>query len=71
MDDFFTFAPGKFCVIQDWLEKRRAKYLPGRDGRVGNTSIFRFNLRDIIMCIPILLSTSLGHWITFVSNSSM
>jgi hypothetical protein len=43
MDDFFTFAPGKFCVIQDWLEKRRAKYLPGRDGRVGNTSIFRFN----------------------------
>ncbi len=42
LDDFFTFAPGKFCVIHDWLEKRRA-WLPGRDGRVGNTSVFRFN----------------------------
>ncbi len=43
MDGFFTHAPGQFCVIQDWLEKSRARYLPGRDGRVGNTSIFRFN----------------------------
>jgi hypothetical protein len=32
-------------VIQDWLEKRRA-WLPGRDGKVGNTSVFRFNLAD-------------------------
>lgn len=42
LDDFFTFAPGQFCVIHDWLEKRRG-WIPGRDGRVGNTSVFRFN----------------------------
>lgn len=42
MDDFFEYAPGQFCVIQDWLEKRRG-WMPGRDGRVGNTSVFRFN----------------------------
>lgn len=42
LDDFFYYAPGKYCVIQDWLERRRA-WLPGRDGRVGNTSTFRFN----------------------------
>ncbi|MEM1225673.1 MAG: hypothetical protein AAGJ40_08240 [Planctomycetota bacterium] len=42
LDDFFTFAPGRFCVIHDWLEKKRA-WIPGRDGRVGNTSVFRFN----------------------------
>ena len=42
MDAFFDHAPGKFCVIQDWLEKKRA-WMPGRDGRVGNTSVFRFN----------------------------
>jgi len=42
MDVFFTYAPGRYCVIHDWLERRRA-WMPGRDGRVGNTSVFRFN----------------------------
>lgn len=42
LDDFFDYQPGRFCVIQDWLEKRRA-WMPGRDGRVGNTSVFRFH----------------------------
>jgi hypothetical protein len=42
LDEFFTYEPGKFCVIHDWLEKRRA-WMPGRDGRVGNTSVFRFH----------------------------
>jgi len=42
LDAFFTFEPGRFCVIHDWLEKRRG-WMPGRDGRVGNTSVFRFN----------------------------
>ncbi|TWU43257.1 hypothetical protein Q31b_22950 [Novipirellula aureliae] len=42
LDDFFTYQPESFCVIHDWLEKRRA-WMPGRDGRVGNTSVFRFN----------------------------
>jgi hypothetical protein len=42
LEPLFHFHAGKFCVIQDWLEKRR-RWLPGRDGRVGNTSVFRFN----------------------------
>lgn len=42
LDEFFAYEPGKFCVIHDWLEKRRA-WMPGRDGRVGNTSVFRFH----------------------------
>lgn len=45
LDPLFQFQPGKFCVIQDWLEKRRA-WMPGRDGKVGNTSVFRFNLAE-------------------------
>ena len=43
MDDLFAYNPGKFVVIQDWLEKRRAKFMPWRNGKVGNTSVFRFN----------------------------
>lgn len=42
IDPFFDYHPGQFCVIQDWLERRR-RFLPGRDGRVGNTSVFRFS----------------------------
>ncbi len=42
LDPLFGYHPGQFCVIQDWLERRR-RFLPGRDGRVGNTSVFRFN----------------------------
>ncbi len=45
LDDLFAYAPGKFCVIQDWLEKRRG-WMPGRDGKVGNTSVFRYNLAE-------------------------
>ncbi len=43
LDDLFTYRPGKFCIIHDWLEKRRA-WMPGRHGLVGNTSVFRYNL---------------------------
>lgn len=46
MNEMFNYHPGKFVVIQDWLEKRRAAWIPGRNGRVGNTSVFRFNLKD-------------------------
>lgn len=42
LNPLFEYCPGQFCVIQDWLERRR-RFLPGRDGRVGNTSVFRFN----------------------------
>jgi hypothetical protein len=44
LDDFFAYAPGSYCVIHDWLERRRA-WMPGRDGQVGNTSVFRFDPR--------------------------
>ncbi len=37
LDRFFTYSPGEFCVIHDWLEKRRGK-------ASGNTSVVRFNL---------------------------
>ncbi|MDG1153690.1 MAG: hypothetical protein P8N25_02395 [Alphaproteobacteria bacterium] len=43
LDDLFEYQKGKFVVIQDWLEKRRSKVMLWRDGRVGNTSVFRFN----------------------------
>ena len=41
LDAFFSYAPGSYCVIHDWLERRRA--WRGREGRVGNTSVFRFD----------------------------
>ncbi|MGC6426159.1 MAG: glycosyl transferase [Akkermansiaceae bacterium] len=37
LDRFFDYEPGHFCVIHDWLEKRRGN-------ESGNTSIVRFNL---------------------------
>ncbi len=43
LSPFFAYNPEKFVVIQDWLEKRRASYMPWRNGKVGNTSVFRFN----------------------------
>ena len=43
LDPLFRYNPEKFVVIEDWLEKRRAKYMPWRNGKVGNTSVFRFN----------------------------
>ncbi len=33
LDDFFTYEPGKFCVIHNWTEP---------DKLTGNTSVFRF-----------------------------
>ncbi|MEL6790409.1 MAG: hypothetical protein AAFO78_07515 [Pseudomonadota bacterium] len=32
MDDFFTYAPGQFCVIENWSQPGKA---------IGNTSVFR------------------------------
>ncbi len=39
----FCYKSGKFVIIQDWLEKRRARFIPWRHGKVGNTSVFRFD----------------------------
>ncbi len=44
LDGLFTFNPGRFCVIRDWMEQRRywRRYGP-RAGADINTSVFRFN----------------------------
>lgn len=35
LDDFFTYEPGKFCVIENWTQMGRG---------IGNTSVFRFRI---------------------------
>lgn len=39
IDDFFTL-PGRFCIIQNWVERRK-QILRARP-RIGNSSVFRF-----------------------------
>ena len=40
MDDFFTFAPGRPCIIHDW--EKPLQRLLRRHGEPGNSSVFRF-----------------------------
>lgn len=40
LDDFFDYRPGKFCIIHNWVNRR--KTLLGRRPAVGNSSVFRF-----------------------------
>ena len=40
MDDFFTFAPGRPCIIHDW--ENPVQRLFRRHGEPGNSSVFRF-----------------------------
>jgi hypothetical protein len=40
LDNFFEFNPGKFCIIHNWVNWRKA--LLGRRPAVGNSSVFRF-----------------------------
>ncbi|MEM1099419.1 MAG: glycosyl transferase [Planctomycetota bacterium] len=44
LDEFFDFEPAKFCIIHNWLPKRKTllRELPD----VGNSSVFRFNPRE-------------------------
>lgn len=35
LDDFFDYAPGRFCVIRNWTSP---------DGRIGNTTCYRFRV---------------------------
>jgi hypothetical protein len=35
LDDFFTFAPGRYAVIENWTKLGR---------KIGNTSVFRFTV---------------------------
>ncbi|MCB1774574.1 MAG: hypothetical protein KDI88_13240 [Gammaproteobacteria bacterium] len=40
LDVFFDHAPGRFCIIHNWVNWRKA--LLGRRPAVGNSSVFRF-----------------------------
>lgn len=40
LDDFFDYRPGRFCIIHNWVNRRKA--LLGRRPAVGNSSVFRF-----------------------------
>jgi len=40
LDVFFDYAPGRFCIIHNWVNWRKA--LLGRRPAVGNSSVFRF-----------------------------
>jgi hypothetical protein len=37
LDDFFTYKPHEFCVIENWTQ-------PGK--KIGNTSVYRYNLEE-------------------------
>ena len=40
MDDFFSYAPGRPCIIRDW--EKSLQRLFRRHGEPGNSSVFRF-----------------------------
>ncbi len=40
MDRFFDYKPGEFCIIHNWIERR--KLLFRRRPKIGNSSCFRF-----------------------------
>jgi hypothetical protein len=41
IDCFFDYKPGKYCIIHNWVNWRKA--LLGRRPAVGNSSVFRFD----------------------------
>ncbi len=41
MDRFFDFKPGEFCIIHNWIERR--KLIFRRRPKIGNSSCFRFD----------------------------
>ena len=40
MDRFFTYRPGEFCIIRNWIEARKLIFRPRP--KIGNSSCFRF-----------------------------
>ena len=40
IDHFFDYAPGRFCIANDWTS--RYKFINGVFQRAGNTSVYRF-----------------------------
>ncbi len=41
LDRFFLYQPGKFCIIRNWVERRKSLFRKIPD--VGNSSCFRFD----------------------------
>ncbi|ENO77402.1 hypothetical protein B447_15806 [Thauera sp. 27] len=41
LDCFFDYKPGEYCIIHNWVSRR--KELLGRRPAVGNSSVFRFD----------------------------
>ncbi len=41
MDRFFDYKPGEFCIIHNWIERR--KLIFRRRPKIGNSSCFRFD----------------------------
>ncbi len=41
IDCFFDYKPGEYCIIHNWVSRRKA--LLGRRPAVGNSSVFRFD----------------------------
>ena len=40
MDRFFDYKPGEFCIIRNWIERRKLLFRPRP--KIGNSSCFRF-----------------------------
>lgn len=41
LDDFFDYRPGDFCIIHNWIERRKLFFRKRPD--IGNSSCFRFD----------------------------
>lgn len=41
LDKFFDYCPGEFCIIHNWVERRKALFRPLPP--IGNSSCFRFD----------------------------
>lgn len=41
LDSFFDYEPGRFCIIHNWVNRRKSAL--GLRPKVGNSSIFRFD----------------------------
>ena len=58
LDRFFVFRPGEFCIIHNWVERRKALFRKAPD--VGNSSCFRFEA-----------GKSNGVWETFLREKEL
>ena len=58
LDKFFLYRPGEFCIIHNWVEKRKALFRKRPD--IGNSSCFRFEA-----------GKSDGVWETFLKEKAI